>query len=242
MIRILVLVSIVLAFGEVAFLALWGTSPRQGYGPEQPIAFSHKLHAGEMDIPCQYCHTQVAKGRHATVPSGNICMNCHAHVDRPAGAEEPSAEIAKVKAAHAEGRSVEWVKVFDLPDHVYFDHQPHIRAGVGCEHCHGEVQNMDKVKTAVPFNMGWCLSCHRSEPGKINVPIYNADQEVLRFVQRINPTESAELNHACNNDNDCDHGQVCLADGEAKTCQWDSYGLSAHHDQAASQDCTVCHR
>ena len=243
MIRILVLVSILFATGEVIFLSLDGTSPRQGYAPEQPVAFSHKLHSGEMDIPCQYCHTQVSKGRHASVPSGNICMNCHTHVDRASGADEPSAEIAKVKAAYEAGKPIEWVNVFDLPDHVYFNHEPHIRADIGCEHCHGEVQTMDKVKVSVPFNMGWCLSCHRSAPGKINVPIYGEDHQVLRFTQRVNAAEGGELNGACTENSDCDHGQICLAsDGETKTCQWDSYGLSAHFDQAAPQHCTVCHR
>tara|TARA_B000000557_G_C20745605_1_gene430547 strand:+ start:389 stop:1120 length:732 start_codon:yes stop_codon:yes gene_type:complete len=242
MIRLLVLVSLVAAAGEIIFLSLQGFSPRQGYAPKQPVAFSHKLHSGVMDVPCQYCHTQVSKGRHATVPSGNICMNCHEHVDRPSGADAPSPEIAKVKTAYKAGKSIEWVNVFDLPDHVYFNHQPHVHAGVACETCHGEIKKMDVVKTAVTLNMGWCLDCHRSQPGHINVPVYGEDQQVLRHVQQVNIKEQGEFNQACETTEDCGHSQVCLAtDGENKTCQWDSYGLSAHFDQAAPQSCTVCH-
>ena len=135
MIRLLVLVSLVAAAGEIIFLSLQGFSPRQGYAPKQPVAFSHKLHSGVMDVPCQYCHTQVSKGRHATVPSGNICMNCHEHVDAPQVLMRPPLKSLSKDCIQG-GKVDQWVNVFDLPDHVYFNHQPHVHAGVACETCH----------------------------------------------------------------------------------------------------------
>ena len=96
MIRALLGISTLLVLGEVFFLAGQGWSPRTGHEPEQPIPFSHKLHAGEMQINCQYCHTQVEKGRHATVPSVNICMNCHSQVKRASGADKDSVHLAKL--------------------------------------------------------------------------------------------------------------------------------------------------
>lgn len=130
-------------------------NPRKGYAPIQPIAFSHQIHAGLNQIPCQYCHVSPGEGPHASVPSINTCMNCHSQVatTRP--------EIQKIQEAWKAGQPVEWVKVYDLPDHVRFLHQPHINRGFDCTECHGEVAKMDVVTTVNQFNMGWCISCHR---------------------------------------------------------------------------------
>ncbi len=154
---------IVLPAGACAILLTvlavgWMAEPGQmaaGYTPEQPIAFSHKLHAGDNKIPCLYCHTGAARSRHAGVPAVQTCMNCHAvtRTDRPA--------IQKLTALYNEGKAVEWKRVYRLPDHVYFDHRPHVNAGIACQTCHGEVQTMARVSQVMSLRMGNCLKCHR---------------------------------------------------------------------------------
>ncbi len=140
-------------------------NPREGYAPTQPIAFSHQLHAGTNQIPCQYCHVAVGEGPHASVPGTNTCMNCHSQVQKvDPKTNEMSPEIKKIYEAWETGTPVEWVKVHDLPDHVRFIHQPHINRGFDCTECHGEVEKMDVVETVNPFNMGWCIDCHRNPP------------------------------------------------------------------------------
>jgi hypothetical protein len=128
----------------------------QGYAPDQPIPFSHKLHAGKYNIPCMYCHTGVEKSKHATVPSMNVCMNCHSVV------KPESPHIQKLQALYKEGKEAfQWVKVNDLPDHVNFNHKRHVTKGIACETCHGDVKRMDVVRQDKPLTMGWCLDCHR---------------------------------------------------------------------------------
>jgi hypothetical protein len=134
-------------------LGCW--DPREGYSPEQPIAYSHKLHAGDLKIDCKYCHTEVEEGRHASIPSTSICMNCHAGVGKDKDG------VIRLTRYWDEGRSIGWVKVHDLPDFTYFDHSRHIKAGFECDRCHGKVETMDKVSVVTPFNMGWCVNCHR---------------------------------------------------------------------------------
>jgi hypothetical protein len=238
MIRALLGISTLLVLGEVFFLAGQGFSPRTGYAPEQPIPFSHKLHAGEMAIECQYCHTQVEKGRHATVPSTNICMNCHNQVKRLHTADEDSVHLAKLREHFENDTPIEWVKVHDLPDHVYFSHQPHVKtAKIECSTCHGPVEKMDKVKVSVPFNMGWCLSCHRQQPGYINAPVWNEEGELIRHVTRAN--NGTAHSGMCSNDDDCRRMQTCNPDGQ---CEYSDYAKAAHLDIAGPQNCTTCHR
>lgn len=133
--------------------------PREGYAPSQPVAFSHQLHAGDNEIPCQYCHTSVGESPHASVPSVNTCMNCHSQVGgrTPAGQRE----IKKIKDAWTNNDPIDWVKVHDMPDHVKFSHEPHIGSGLDCTECHGQVNTMDVVSVQNEFNMGWCVNCHR---------------------------------------------------------------------------------
>ncbi len=154
---------IVLPVGAAAVLTTvlivgWVTQPDRfvvGYAPLQPIPFSHRLHAGDNKIPCLYCHTGAQRSRHAGVPALQTCMNCHAvtRMDRPA--------IQKLTALYKEGRPVEWRRVYLLPDHVYFDHRPHVNDGIACQTCHGEVQTMERVSRAMSLRMGNCLRCHR---------------------------------------------------------------------------------
>ncbi len=130
----------------------------QGYAPEQPIAFPHDLHAGQYEINCQYCHSQVAETRHATVPSLNVCMNCHLGVQvRP----EAQPLIDKIQAAYGAGESIAWQKVHLLPDHVKFNHAAHVKAGKDCRECHGPVEEMKVLYQWSSLSMGWCVNCHK---------------------------------------------------------------------------------
>jgi hypothetical protein len=135
-----------------------GFGPRwyQGYAPEQPIPFSHQLHAGQYNIPCLYCHGSAERTAFSAVPGLETCMNCHhaVKVDSP--------WIQKVKKHYDEGTPIPWVKVHVLPDFVQFNHRPHIAAGVECQTCHGAVEKMEKVYQAKQLSMGWCMDCHRN--------------------------------------------------------------------------------
>lgn len=136
-------------------------SPRHtdvGYAPEQPIPYSHRLHAGAMAMDCRYCHTAVEQGPHANVPTTETCMNCHKTV------RTESPYIQELTAAHEAGLPVRWEKVHLLPDYAYFNHAVHVNANVGCASCHGRMDQMEVVRQAEPLSMGWCLECHRN-PG-----------------------------------------------------------------------------
>ena len=127
-----------------------------GYQPVQPVAYSHKLHAGELGINCLYCHATVERGPVAVVPPTQVCMNCHRVVKRDADS------LAVVRESETNGRPINWVRVHNLPGFAFFDHRPHIRAGVGCSTCHGRIDEMEVVAQAQPLSMGWCLDCHRN--------------------------------------------------------------------------------
>lgn len=127
----------------------------KGYQPDQPIPYSHQQHAGTLKIDCKYCHTTTEDSRHASVPSGNICMNCHMMV------KTDSPWIKQISEKYYAGESMQWEKVNLLPDHVKFNHSAHIRAGKECTACHGQVENMEVVEQLKSLSMGWCVSCHR---------------------------------------------------------------------------------
>ncbi|WP_080241548.1 c-type cytochrome [Spirosoma rigui] len=129
---------------------------QQGYAPKQPIAYSHKLHAGQYKIDCNYCHTGVNKGKSATIPAANVCMNCHGVI------KKESPEIQKIYAAIEQNRPIEWVRVHNLPDLAYFNHAQHVNVGnVQCTTCHGEIEKMEVVEQRSSLTMGWCIDCHR---------------------------------------------------------------------------------
>lgn len=137
----------------------FGGSPETtdvGYMPEQPVAYSHALHAGELGIDCRYCHTTVEENAHAAIPSAKICMNCHTRIR----AESP--KLRPVRESLETGMPLEWVRVHDLPDYVYFNHSAHVRRGVSCVSCHGRVDKMEVVYQQETLSMGWCLDCHRA--------------------------------------------------------------------------------
>lgn len=143
----------------------------QNYQPVQPIAFSHKLHAGQYQIDCKYCHIGVEKGKNATIPSTNICMNCHNAVEE--GPKYGKKEIAKILDAYQNNKPIEWVKIHALPDLVYFNHSQHVKvAGLECKECHGEVEKMEEVYQFAKLSMGWCVDCHRKKEVDINKSDY----------------------------------------------------------------------
>jgi hypothetical protein len=128
---------------------------QQGYEPAQPINFSHKVHAGDNQISCAYCHSAAERSKVAGIPSASTCMNCHSQI------KKDSTEIQKIANALAENRAIEWNKVNDLPDHVVFDHSRHVNSGIKCQQCHGPVETMERVYQADPLWMGTCVTCHR---------------------------------------------------------------------------------
>ncbi|WP_266362260.1 c-type cytochrome [Tellurirhabdus rosea] len=135
---------------------LYSIGIQQGYAPKQPIAFSHKLHAGQYQINCNYCHTGVNKGKSAHIPSANICMNCHGVI------KKESPEIQKIYQAIEKDQPIEWVRVHNLPDLAYFNHAQHVNVGnIQCQQCHGDVEKMEVMQQRSSLTMGWCIDCHR---------------------------------------------------------------------------------
>ena len=142
----------------VLYLVSYAFSPKTlevGYMPEQPVAFSHELHAGQLGMDCRYCHNTVERAGHAAIPPTQTCMNCHTHI-RP---ESP--KLVAVKASYESGLPIEWVRVHRLGDYAYFDHSAHVNRGVGCVTCHGRIDQMERVYRSKTLSMGWCLECHR---------------------------------------------------------------------------------
>jgi hypothetical protein len=148
----------------VVVVFAYGASPQTtdvGYAPEQPVPYSHALHAGELGMDCRYCHTTVEVAAGAAIPPTQTCMNCHANIRRDSEKLTPVRERYYEEGVAA-GMPVEWIRVHDLPDYVYFNHSAHVRRGVGCVSCHGRVDKMEVVYQAEPLSMGWCLDCHRN--------------------------------------------------------------------------------
>jgi hypothetical protein len=133
----------------------------QFYSPDQPVKFSHAVHAGQNKIDCIYCHCYAPYSKTAGIPSENVCMNCHLLVRN--GTRTGAFEIAKVINAFNTGTPIEWVKVHNLPDHVFFSHAQHVTAGgISCQKCHGDVKSMNRIEQVSDLSMGWCINCHRT--------------------------------------------------------------------------------
>ena len=175
LIAILLIVGMV--YGSVkGWDALAGIGISQGYQPDQPIKFSHKLHAGTNKIDCRYCHSGAEKAKNANIPSANVCMNCHKYVQ--SGPQYGTEEISKIYKAidwdPAKGvygtnqKPIQWVRIHNLPDLAYFNHAQHVKVGkVECQTCHGPVQEMEQVQQFSPLTMGWCINCHRNTEVKM---------------------------------------------------------------------------
>lgn len=154
------------------------------YEPTQPIPFSHAKHAGELKVDCKYCHTNVAVSRHSSIPSVGICINCHLGV--PGKTKDAQAKIKMVTDAYKNKKSIPWVKVHMLPDHVKFNHSKHIAAGKDCQTCHGPVEKMERVYQYSDLSMGWCVNCHRG---------YTDPQITKKEIAEINKKNSKDGHH-----------------------------------------------
>lgn len=151
----------------VTLLAWYYLSPRfyeVGYQPEQPVPYSHALHAGQLGMDCRYCHNHVEQSPHANVPSTQTCMNCHSVV------QTQSPKLQPVRESWATGVPIQWVKIHHLPDYAQFSHAAHVNVGVGCESCHGRIDQMEVVAQDQPLSMGWCLECHRNPEEHLRDP------------------------------------------------------------------------
>jgi len=138
---------------------------------QQPVQFSHKHHAGDDGIDCRYCHTTVETSSFAGIPSTSTCMNCHSQLFANSPYLEP------VRESFRTDKPIEWTRVHDLPDYVYFNHSIHVNKGVGCSTCHGRVDQMPLMWNVVSLHMEWCLECHRN-PAKYIRPreqVFNMD-------------------------------------------------------------------
>ena len=166
--------------GMLALFHLGGFFTNQHVFVEQPIQFSHAHHVGGMGIDCRYCHTSVEESAFANIPPTKTCMNCHAQIWTDAPILEP------VRASFKNNTPLQWTRVNDLPDFVYFNHSIHVRQGVGCASCHGRIDRMNLVHQAAPLTMEWCLACHRAPEKQIrpreevfNMSYVAKNQEVL---------------------------------------------------------------
>lgn len=180
-----IIIIILGGLASSAWYALKDIGVYEGYHPAQPIAFSHKIHAGDNAINCQYCHSGVERSKTAGIPSVNVCMNCHKGI--PKGATTGTEEIAKIYDAAGfdpatgeytkPSHPIKWVKVHNLQDFVFFSHQQHVKVGKqDCANCHGDVKKMTTAEQVSPLTMGWCVDCHNKTevPGMKDNPYYES--------------------------------------------------------------------
>ncbi|MEI7629173.1 MAG: c-type cytochrome [Bacteroidota bacterium] len=174
-------VVLFIAGGYLTTKGAMGLGRSQNYQPVQPIYYSHKVHAGTNQINCLYCHGGAQEGKHSNIPSVNICMNCHMSINEYKGEKiytEEGVEVDGTKEIQklykfagftfgkpfdaSAAKPIEWTRIHNLPDHVYFNHSQHVKAGkVQCQTCHGDITKMDEVKQFADLSMGWCINCHR---------------------------------------------------------------------------------
>ena len=183
---------ILILVGIIGFFWYYG-SPYYtdvGYRPEQPVPYSHKLHAGELGLDCLYCHTGVEVSPVAGVPPTQTCMNCHTMI------KPDSEKLKPIRESWESGEPMEWIRIHKVPDYAYFDHSIHINAQIGCSSCHGRIDRMEVVSLVEPLSMKWCLDCHRNPapyirpPGNITnmewVPPGNQLTFANRFISKNN--------------------------------------------------------
>lgn len=166
------------------------------------MPYSHALHVGQLGLDCRYCHTTVDRGAHASVPATQTCMNCHTQV------QKDSPKLQPVRDSYANGLSVQWTRIHDLPDYSYFDHSAHVNRGVSCVECHGRVDQMEVVQKAEPMSMGWCLECHRNPTDRLRpldritqlswdqrTEMTAEEREALKKLYHISPSENCSTCH-----------------------------------------------
>jgi hypothetical protein len=206
----MILVSVFIFIGilYVLWSSVWTIGIYEGYAPEQPIKFSHKIHAGDDGIDCVYCHSGAEKGKTAGIPPVNVCMNCHKGIE--SGKRWGTEEISKIYAAAGWDKEnqkyiprnqdpIEWVKIHNLPDHVYFNHAQHVVVGkVDCIECHGDVATFDyPMHQEAPLTMGWCIECHRTKEVKMDGnPYYDKLHDQLVEKYKHEGLESFTVNQA----------------------------------------------
>lgn len=182
-------VGVAVLGGAVTFGIWYYLSPRNlqvGYAPKQPIAYSHKLHAGDLGIDCRYCHANIERSQEAMIPPTQACMGCHSVV------KKDSPKLEALRASWASGRPVEWVRVHRVADYVFFDHSVHLARGVGCTSCHGRVDQMDVVRQQESLSMSFCLDCHRNP-----APHLRPKDQITNMTWKQSPEEAqqfAEMN------------------------------------------------
>ncbi len=213
------LIAVILIIGAVVgsvkgWNALASIGIQQGYTPDQPIKFSHKLHVGQNKIDCRYCHSGAEKSKNAGIPSPNLCMNCHKYVKK--GPKYGTEEISKIYAAigwdvdkqqyTGKQKPIQWTRIHNLPDLAYFNHSQHVKVGgVACETCHGPVAEMEEMQQFSPLTMGWCIQCHRDTPVKTEGNAYYTElhekmkkqygQDVKLTVEKLGGTECARCHY-----------------------------------------------
>ena len=175
-----IILCLAVAGGAVSLAVPYYFTPkytRVGYQPQQPVNFSHQIHAGQLGMDCRYCHSFVEVAAHSNVPTTQVCMNCHSQVQK----ENP--KLAPVRESWATGKSIEWVQIHKTPDYVYFNHSAHVNRGVSCVSCHGKVNEMAVVYHAKSHSMSWCLDCHRAPENEVRPlsEITNLDWEAPQF-------------------------------------------------------------
>jgi hypothetical protein len=185
-VAVIVLLGTTLGVAYIADRGTWMTFVR--VAPEQPIPFSHKHHVKDDGIDCRYCHTSVETSHYAGLPATEICMTCHSQIWSSASVTQP------IRDSWASGKSIEWRRVHDLPDYVYFNHSIHVNKGIGCSTCHGHVDEMPLTYRVNNLYMDWCVNCHR-DPAKYIRPkseVFNIDYEYPSNQAELGPKLVAE--------------------------------------------------
>jgi len=182
---------------------------RAGYQPVQLVPFSHQIHAGQLGLDCRYCHNGVEKSWFANIPGASTCMNCHNQVLK----DDPRLKIVRDSAET--GKPIAWVQIHKVPDYVYFNHEVHVRRGMGCDACHGRIDQMDEVRHDKSFSMSFCLDCHRDPAANIR-PVDKVT--TLGWQWSTNAAEAAQLQ------------------------QTEGKKLVDHMRVESLQSCSACHR
>lgn len=179
--------------GGVFALAVHPLTSDVGYTPEQPVPFSHAIHAGKLKMDCRYCHTTVEEAAHAAIPHAGVCWNCHAgkqgdQLPQTVAVHSESVKLLPLRESVATGEPVLWRRVHDLPDYAYFNHSVHVNSGVSCVTCHGRIDTMEVVGQQKTLSMGFCISCHRNPE-----PSLRPVDEVTNLAWEPPEGESAEV-------------------------------------------------
>lgn len=200
----LIIINVVVGLVAVTAFVWYFFSPEYtdvGYRPVQPVPYSHKFHAGDLGLDCRYCHTSVEISSVSIIPPTNTCMNCHSLI------LTDSEKLAPIRESFNTGTPIQWIKVHNLPDFVYFNHSVHISAGVGCFSCHGNIAEMEVVTQEEPLSMSWCLECHRNPAPNLrpieevtNMKWTPPDNQAeigaqLVIARNINPSEDCSVCH-----------------------------------------------